>query len=68
MKGAGINQKHSIHHLRHTYASLLLSASKNNLPLVQKQLGHTSITVTQVYTNVFKDEMKTALEHLLPEP
>jgi integrase/recombinase XerD len=62
--GAKISLKHSIHHLRHTYASLLLSASKNNLPLVQKQLGHSSVVITQVYTKVFKEEIKIALDHL----
>ena len=64
LKGAKISLNHSIHHLRHTYASLLLAASKNNLPLVQKQLGHSSVVITQVYTKVFKEETKTALEHL----
>jgi site-specific recombinase XerD len=65
LKGAGVSTSHSIHHLRHTYASLLLSSSNNNLPLVQKQLGHSSVTTTQVYTKVFKDDARAAVENLL---
>lgn len=61
---AGIPDYHSIHHLRHTFASLLLVASNNNMPLVQKQLGHSSIQTTQVYTNLFKQEIQQAIERL----
>ena len=64
LKKAKIPLYHSIHHLRHTFASLLLVASKNNLPLVQKQLGHSSIQTTQVYTNLFQQEIQYAIEHL----
>ena len=64
IKSAGVSSKHSIHHLRHTYASLLLASSGNNLPLVQKQLGHSSIVTTQVYTKVFKQEATKAIENL----
>ena len=64
LKNTGISLKHSIHHLRHTYASLLLASSNNNLPLVQKQLGHSSVVTTQVYTKVFKQEAKHAVENL----
>lgn len=55
---------HSIHHLRHTYASHLYKASKYNLRLVQKQLGHSSIKTTQVYADVFDEDMEKALERL----
>ena len=64
LRGAKIDEWHSIHHLRHTYASLLLAASKNSLPLVQRQLGHSNITTTQVYTKVFKQEITDAIENL----
>ena len=57
-------QGHSIHHLRHTYASHLYKASKFNLRLVQKQLGHSSIKTTQVYADVFNEDMEKALERL----
>lgn len=53
---------HSIHHCRHTYGSELLAASGGNLRLVQKQLGHSKITTTQVYADVFDGEMDAAVE------
>ena len=64
LKKAGLTVGHSIHHLRHTYASFLFSSSKNNLPLVQKQLGHSSVMTTQVYAHVFKEEIERAVERL----
>jgi len=60
---AGING-HSFHHLRHTYASHLYRASGYNLRLVQKQLGHSSIKTTQVYADVFDDDLTKAVEKL----
>jgi len=62
-KRAGISG-HSFHHLRHTYASHLYRASNYNLRLVQKQLGHSSIKTTQVYADVFDEDLKKALEKL----
>jgi site-specific recombinase XerD len=62
---AGISTNHSIHHLRHTYASLLYESSGYNLRLVQKQLGHSSPNVTQVYANVFDPNINKALEGLM---
>ena len=62
-KAAGINN-HCFHHLRHTYASHLYKASGYNLRLVQKQLGHASIRTTQVYADVFDEDLKNALEKL----
>ena len=62
-KKAGISEHYSIHNLRHTYASFLLKASRN-IRLVQKQLGHRSVTTTEVYADVFDQEIKNALENL----
>lgn len=62
---ADIQTRHSIHHLRHTYASLLYSSSNYNLRLVQKQLGHSSPNTTQVYANVFGPDVERAMEGLL---
>ena len=64
LRKAGIAMYHSIHHLRHTYASCLLVSSKNNLRLVQKQLGHSSVAVTQVYLDLFSEEIIDALKNL----
>ena len=55
---------HCFHHLRHTYASHLYKASNYNLRLVQKQLGHSSIRTTQIYADVFDEELAKALERL----
>lgn len=57
-KGVGI------HSLRHTYASFLLKASKFNLRLVQRQLGHESTKTTEVYAHVFDQDMEKALGRL----
>lgn len=62
-KKAGV-EGHSIHHCRHTYATELLRASKGNLRLVQKQLGHAKITTTQVYADVFDEDMGEAVNDL----
>jgi len=57
-KGVGI------HSLRHTYASFLLKASKFNTPLVQRQLGHASVKITETYLHVLDQDMKGALGRL----
>jgi site-specific recombinase XerD len=57
-------QGHSVHHLRHTYASELYRASGKNLRLVQKQLGHARVTTTQVYADVFDEDATRAVERL----
>lgn len=61
---AGLSSHYSIHCLRHTYACFLLKAGNWNLRLVQKQLGHSKITTTQVYADVMMPEIKKALDRL----
>ena len=63
---AGITQSRGvgIHSLRHTYASFLLKASKFNLRLVQRQMGHASSKTTEVYAHVFDQDMEKALRRL----
>ena len=61
---AGIGEAHSIHSLRHTYATNLYKASGYNLRLVQKQLGHSSITTTSVYSDVINQDLEDALENM----
>ena len=48
-KLAGITGKRSLHSLRHTYALRML-VEFGEIHLVQKLLGHSSVTVTEVYT------------------
>lgn len=66
LEKAGIIQPKGvgIHSLRHTYASFLLKASKFNLRLVQRQLGHESVKTTETYAHVFDVDMERALGRL----
>ena len=66
LERAGIKQAKGvgIHSLRHTYASFLLKASKFNLRLVQRQLGHESVKTTEIYAHVFDVDMEKALGRL----
>ena len=61
---AGLSSHHSIHTLRHTYATNLYKASGYNLRLVQKQLGHSNITTTTVYSDVLSKDLEDAVENL----
>jgi len=61
---AGLPDRYSIHSLRHTYAVRLYKASGYNLRLVQKQLGHSSVSTTQVYADVLDADVDQALENL----
>lgn len=49
---AELPERYSIHDLRHTYATHMLQASRCDLRFVQKQLGHSRLTTTQVYLHV----------------
>ena len=61
---AGLPTRYSIHCLRHTYATRLHKASGYNLRLVQKQLGHSSVSTTQVYADVLSEDVEKALASL----
>ena len=63
-KKSGIPSHYSIHSLRHTYATNLYKASGYNLRLVQRQLGHSSPTVTQVYADVMDSDVEEALRNM----
>jgi len=52
---------YSIHSLRHTYATNLYKASGYNLRMVQKQLGHASITTTMAYSDVIGQDLDDAI-------
>ena len=57
----------TLHCARHTNATLMYQASGNNLRMVQKQLGHSRITTTQIYADVLPEVMvanMTAMESL----
>lgn len=65
LEKAGLPPKRfSLHHLRHTFATLLLQENKENVDLriLQELLGHESLATTQVYTHVDFNQKKKAIE------
>jgi len=56
----------SIHSARHTYATFLLHAT-NNLRYVQKQLGHSSISMTSLYADVLPSENGSLANKILEQ-
>lgn len=50
-----------MHCLRHTFAVLAI-AKKVDIYTVSKLLGHQSITVTEIYTEVLDNSKKEAME------
>ena len=57
-----LGRKISPHLLRHTYATDLLRETKN-LRIVQKALGHSDISTTQIYTHIVDAEMEEAIKN-----
>jgi len=61
---AGLPKEYTIHSARHTCATHLLAKCKN-LRQVQKQLGHSSPTITaNMYADVTDEDMRAGVEHL----
>jgi len=50
-----------VHDLRHTYASVLVSAGLS-LPVIGALLGHTTATTTHRYAHLFDDPLRAATE------
>ena len=63
-KKAGLKETFSIHSLRHTYATRLYRSSDYNLRMVQKQLGHSSPSISAVYADVIDEDLEEAVEKL----
>lgn len=53
---------HGTHSARHSHACLALEASQGNLRFVQSQLGHSRITTTTVYAQVYDDKARESLK------
>jgi len=57
---AAIGRKITPHTLRHTFATRLMA--KTNIRVVQKLLGHKSITSTQIYTHPNHEDLTGAIK------
>ena len=61
---ANLPTHYSIHSARHTYATFLLAKSKN-IRFVQKQLGHASLSMTALYSDVLPELNQSLAETFL---
>ena len=59
--GSDLATQRRIHDLRHSFASILVSAGAS-LPLIGQMLGHTQVQTTQRYAHLFDDPMRDAAE------
>ena len=66
IREAGLPSYYSIHACRHSYGTALYRRTKD-LRLVQKQLGHASITTTTVYSDVTPDDTIKAANGLFED-
>lgn len=57
----------SLHHLRHTFATLMLQENKDQVDLrtLQEMLGHESLATTSMYTHVDFEQKKKAINSFL---
>lgn len=56
------DRHYSTHTLRHTAATLMYMYVKNDTLLLKQFLGHSSIESTQIYTHVYNEAVKEAVE------
>ncbi len=64
--GVAEARKVSPHSLRHTFATDLLRKTKN-IRLVQKTLGHASLSTTMIYTHIYDGDVEEAMRGLSEE-
>jgi site-specific recombinase XerD len=50
----------SVHKLRHSFATMY-HAEINDVPKLRRQLGHSSIETTMIYTHIKNEDLKTAI-------
>ncbi|WP_416826291.1 tyrosine recombinase XerS [Ectobacillus polymachus] len=53
----------SVHKLRHSFATRYHSEI-NDVPKLRRQLGHSSIQTTMIYTHIRNDDLKTAVDKM----
>ncbi|MGE8205827.1 tyrosine-type recombinase/integrase [Heyndrickxia sp. NPDC080065] len=56
-------KRFSLHHMRHTFATLLLQENKENVDIrtLQELLGHESLATTSIYTHVDFEQKRKAI-------
>lgn len=64
LEAARLPLSHTIHHCRHTYATMLL-AKTNNIRFVQKQLGHASLSMTASYADILPEHNQALANAIL---
>ena len=62
---AGIDQHITPHMFRHSFATLLLEQDVD-IRYIQRMLGHSSISTTEIYTHVSNTKQKDILAHKHP--
>ncbi len=61
---AGLSGKHySPHKLRHTAATLMYQYGHVDIRALQEILGHESVSTTQIYTHIDKNQLRDAVKH-----
>jgi len=59
-----ISDIYSIHCLRHSFALAVYKATKFNIRYVQKQLGHSSLRITEIYLQTLMSELQKPLKKI----
>jgi len=63
LKEAGLSGKHySPHKLRHTAATLMYQYGHVDIRALQEILGHESVSTTQIYTHIDKEQLRDAVK------
>ena len=61
MKEIGVERKIDIHTMRHTFAMALLNHQRVSLHIVQKLLGHSTISTTEIYSRLLDETVDDEL-------
>lgn len=63
VRKANLNDKYNFHSLRHTFASWLIQRGAN-IYYVSKLLGHSNLSVTEMYSHLRTDDLRESIELL----